>query len=89
MGLQCLSNLAKGTWIKNRQFRFGRSFDRGPNLTDNLRARSVTRNAFNTHDISVFGSASVITDCQSFFVSFQASAAMQMSSALFWDFTHR
>jgi len=67
MVLQCLSNLAKGAWMKNRQFIFRRSFDRRPNLTDNLRARSATQNTFNTHDVSVVGSASVIADCQSLF----------------------
>jgi hypothetical protein len=75
LGLQCFSILAKGTWMKNGQFRFGRSFHRRPKLTDRLRERSVTLNKFNTHDVSVVGSATLIADCQSLFLSFQASTA--------------
>ena len=55
IGLQCLRNFAKGTWMKNRQFRFGTSFHRRSKLTDRLRARSVTLNKCNTHDVWVVG----------------------------------
>ena len=60
--------------MKNRQFRCGRAFHRRPKFTDSLRTRSVILNRFNTCDVSVVGSATVIADCQSLFVSFQASA---------------
>ena len=60
--LQCLSNFAERIQTKNTYSDSGRPLDRRSKMTDRRVscARSVLRNKFNTRDVSVVGSASVL-----------------------------